>query len=447
VTISPIEERYGRPEVRAIFEQQNHLNCMLKIEISVAESQIKYKIIPHFSLDKLKYVLKEGVDIKKMKSIESEIKHDTMAFIRTVDEQSQNSFPFLHFGLTSNDVSDSATALQIKDFYNFLMDDLKEIQGSIISLVRKYKGTPMLGRTHGQHASPITFGLKFATYLEEFNRHYIRALQVQERILVGKALGPVGTGASMGEKAIKVSEDAMNSIGLKSELATGQLVARDRYVEFLQFISNMAVTCEKIGTEIRNLQRPEIGEVMEFFDKSRQVGSSSMPSKRNPIETENVCSIARIIRSMVTPEMEAAVTWHERDLTNSALERFTIPYSCILIDYILVKLSRIIKNLYVDEGRMAKNLLESPLCISENLTTMLTLKNIDRQESHEIIRKISMEYYEGKKSLMEILSKSEFSKLYTFEEIEKGIDPKNFTGLSENICDAVIEKTENIRKG
>ena len=447
MTISPIEERYGRPIVKSIFEQSYRLNCMLRVEIAVAEAQMKNDVIPRTDIESLKKVLQVGVDETRMKEIEKETKHDIMAFIRTVEEQSNHSFKFLHFGMTSNDAIDTATALQLKEYYSYLMEDLKDIQFALMEKVRKYKNTAMLGRTHGQHASPITFGLKMATYLSEFNRHTERLIEVRGRILTGKAMGPVGTGASMGRNAMKVNKDAMNSLGLNYEIATGQLVDRDRYVEFIQILANIAMTCEKIGTEIRNLQRPEIFEVMEYFESTNQVGSSSMPSKRNPIESENVCSLSRMIRSFAVPEIEGAITWHERDLTNSALERFTIPYACILTDFVLNKLSKIIRNLFVNEVRMKDNLLASPLCISENLTTQLTLKGIGRTDSHELVRKVSMNYYESGDKLQDILMKSEFGELFTKSELEKMANPLEFTGSSSELCELVIEATEKLTGG
>ena len=444
MTISPIEERYGRPAVKSIFEQSHRLNCMLQVEIAVADAQIKNGVIPQGNTGPLKDILKDGVNEERMKEIEKETKHDIMAFIRTVEEQSNNAFKFLHFGLTSNDVIDTATALQMKDYFVYLMNDLNEIQVALSHLVEKYKKTPMLGRTHGQHASPITFGLKIATYLSEFNRHTERMRELKGRILTGKALGPVGTGAAMGRNALKVNRDAMASLGLNYEIATGQLVDRDRYVEFLQALGNIAMTCEKIGTEIRNLQRPEIFEVMEYFESETQVGSSSMPSKRNPIESENVCSLARMIRSFAVPEMEGAITWHERDLTNSALERFTLPYSCILTDFILTKLTKILRTLHVNVEKMMENLLSSPLCVSENLTAQLTLKGIGRTEAHELVRLVSMKFYEGNENLHDILMQSRFGNLFDEEELSRMSNPLGFIGSSSEICDLMLKNTKEL---
>ncbi len=420
---------------------------MAKVEAAIMQAQMDMNLIPTTDLVPLKRVSESDVNLKRMKEIEAETQHDLMAFIRTVDEQTDGYYGYLHFGVTSNDIIDTASALQLKEFSTYIEHDLVDICKTLIGLIEKYKHIPMLGRTHGQHASPITFGLKLSTYLAEFSRHFERFQQAKKRFLVGKALGPVGTGASMGNKGLEVSRRAMVTLGLSSETATNQLVSRDRYVELLNVLSLMAVTVDKIGTEIRNLQRPEIGEVMEYFESSKQVGSSSMPSKRNPIKSENICSLSRIIRSMVTPEMEGAITWHERDLTNSALERFTIPYSCILSDYILVQLNKILENLFVDSKRMAENLKNSPLCISEALTTALTLKGIGRQDAHEIIRKISMNFYEMKGNLESILISSEMSKLYSRDEILSMMSPQNFLGSSSIICEEAITDTKKVFNG
>lgn len=446
MTISPIEERYGRSVVKAIFEEQNRFNLMVKVESAIMKAQMSLQLIPEADLNTIESLSETGINLKRMKEIEAETQHDLMAFIRTVDEQTHGIYTYLHFGVTSNDINDTATALQLKAFSHFMDQDLKSLIMTLIELVRKHSNSPMLGRTHGQHASPITFGLKLSTYLLEFTRHFERFQEAKKRFLVGKALGPVGTGASMGMKGLEVSKTAMHILGLSSETAANQLVSRDRYIEVLSILSSMAVTVDKIGTEIRNLQRPEIGEVMEYFDRSKQVGSSSMPSKRNPIRSENVCSISRIVRSMVTPEMEGAITWHERDLTNSALERFTIPYSCILTDYILVQLNKILSNLWVDQVRMVDNLEHSPLCISEALTTALTVKGVGRQEAHEIIRNISMDFYEKKIPLPDVLMNSPMNKFYSKNDIERMVLPQNFLGSSSIICDDAIQECENSLK-
>ena len=444
MSISPIEYRYGRKSVKDIFSEENRIKLMLDVELAVSTAQEEMLLIPEGSSRKLKDAIEKGISPHRVKEIEEEIRHDIMALITAIAEK-DTGLNFLHFGITSNDINDTATALQIKEFFKYLLDDLYELQEAFAKLVRKYKLTPMLGRTHGQHASPITFGLKMASYLSEINRHIERSHEILPRILVGKALGPVGTAASMGESGLEISKRAMKSLGLESEVATGQIVSRDRYVEFLNLLSGIAASLEKFATEVRNLQRPEIGEVMENFDSGKQVGSSSMPSKRNPIDSENVCSLSRIIRSMVTPEIEGSITWHERDLTNSALERFTIPYSCILTDHILVKSTKIFTNLYVDEKRMLQNLNNSPLSISERVVTELTLSGLNRQDAHELVRKASMNSYGMHKTFKEALIEQKITDHIAEDRLDEILSPPSFIGSAGIICDEILK--EAIKNG
>lgn len=439
MSVSPLEYRYGRKIIKDIFNEESRINYMLEAELAISRAQEEFKIIPSGSSSKIEKVMSLGVDPKRVKEIENEVKHDIMALIKAASEK-VSGMDYFHFGITSNDINDTATALQIKEFMPYLQNDLVKLGSSLAKLVSRYKKTPMLGRTHGQHASPVTFGLKMATYLSEINRHIERTEQIKPRILIGKALGPVGTAASMGTAGLEVSKRAMSILGLGSEIATGQIVARDRYVEFVNLLSGIAASLEKFATEVRNLQRPEIGEVMENFNPDKQVGSSSMPSKRNPIDSENVCSLSRIVRAMVTPEIEGSITWHERDLTNSALERFTLPYSCILIDHILVKTDRIFSNLYVDEKRMMQNLLNSPLSISERIVSELTLKGINRQDSHELVRKASMISYDLRKTFKEALLEQSITDYIGEKELDEILSPVSFIGSSEAICDEILSE-------
>ncbi|MHB8360727.1 MAG: adenylosuccinate lyase [Thermoplasmataceae archaeon] len=443
MSISPIDYRYGREKIKRIFNEDHRIEKMLEAELAISTAQEEFKLIPQGSSEKLKIAISAGIEPKRVKEIEGEIRHDIMALIKAVSEKGEG-LNYLHFGITSNDINDTATALQIKEFLVFLMDDLYLLQKAFMSLIKKYKNSPMLGRTHGQHASPITFGLKMSTYLSEINRHIERIRQAMPRILVGKALGPVGTGASMGKLGLSVSKRAMEILMLNSEIATGQIVARDRYVEFLSILSGISASLEKFATEVRNLQRPEIDEVMENFDSKNQVGSSSMPSKRNPIDSENVCSLSRIIRAMVTPEIEGSITWHERDLTNSALERFTIPYSCILTDHILLKSANIFQHLYVNEKRMLENLVNSQFTISERIVTQLTLKGLNRQESHELVRKASMNSYNEQKGFKQALIEQKIENYIDGKELDALLLSYTFVGAAEEICDEIVTESEKL---
>ena len=318
--VSPIDYRYGREEVKRIFCEEQRIHYLLMIEAAASQAEAEFNLIPREAFESISNAVKSGkVKVERIKEIEKETKHDMMALIRALGEVSGSGSSYVHFGLTSNDIIDTATALQLKDFYSVLVDDLLELQDSLVNLVEKYSDAIMIGRTHGQHASPITFGLKMSVYLSEVNRHIERVKESRKRVIAGKIMGPVGTGASLGDAALEIQDRVMEILGIFPETASSQIVNRDRYVEYSGILAGIATSLEKFGTEVRNLQRPEIGEVSEYFNRETQVGSSAMPSKVNPINSENVCSLARLIRSFAVPEMEGAVTWHERDLTNSAL--------------------------------------------------------------------------------------------------------------------------------
>ncbi len=437
--ISPIDYRYGYKDVKEIFSQEYRLKSMLLVEYAVLEVKHEMKMIP----DNLPIELKKLIDdnlvrISDIQREESVTRHDIMAMINVVNRFLPHVAEFLHAGMTSNDVNDTATALQLKAFFSFYIKRLSDLIDTLKDMVKKNTRTIMLGRTHGQHASPITFGLKMSVYLMEMCRHSDRIRESIDRILVGKIRGPVGTGAGLGDRALEIEDQALNILGLNVEEASTQVTGRDRLIEMLYLFSNISATLERLATEIRNLQRPEIGEVSEGFDRKTQVGSSSMPAKENPITSENICSLARLIRGFVTPEIEGSILWHERDLTNSALERFTIPYSCILTDYITGKMNDVIRNIVIDRKRMKRNLLRDPFSMSESLVIELTKKKIPRNESHEIVRKASMASARPG-NLPENIVKYSDGKI-TSGEIESALNPFNFLGSSGKICQASIKR-------
>jgi len=443
MVVSPLEYRYGRPEVKAIFDEDSRLKYLLKIEVALAQAQSEQNLIPREAFLNIQEAVNSGkVKQERIKEIERETKHDMMALIRALTEVSGEGGKYVHFGVTSNDILDTATALQLRDFTRFLIEDLIELQGELLKKVEENIHTLMLGRTHGQHASPITFGLKMAVYLAEVNRHIQRVMQGRERYIAGKILGPVGTGASLGEAALEIQDRVMEILGIKAETGSTQVVDRDRIIEFLSIVNNIVTTLEKISTEIRNLQRTEIDEVSEYFDMEKQVGSSSMPNKVNPVNSENIASLSRFIRSLIISEYEAAVTWHERDLTNSASERFVIPYASILTDYILKRMSNVISTLIVKKEKMLEDLISDPLVMGENIVSTLTENGVPRQDAHEMVRTSAMDVYKTGKSFKEILISNGILKYITEDKLIHTLDPKNFTGQSEKICLNVIESSK-----
>ncbi len=447
MSISPIDYRYGREAVKSIFSEESKLRHMLKVEKILAQAEAEQNIIPREAYEDIaRAVDSNAVTLERVKQIESEINHDVMAMVKALTEKCQAGSRFVHYGVTSNDIIDTATALQIREFYHFLTEDMIRLQDALEALVRRHRSSVMLGRTHGQHASPITFGLKMAVYLSEVNRHAERIMQAKPRIAAGKIMGPVGTGAALGDAALEVQDRVMEVLGLSAETASSQIVNRDRYVEFLSVMNGIVTSLEKFATEIRNLQRPEIGEVSEYFDAEKQVGSSSMPSKVNPINSENVCSLSRLVRSFIIPEYEGAVTWHERDLTNSAAERFIVPYVCILTDHVLVKMSEILEKLIVYPDRMLKNLLADDFVLSERIVIELTNSGIPRQDAHEIVRKAAMIAHSSGGSLLQALrDEGHMNRLP--DAVKRTLsDPASFTGSAGRICDRIVQETDFARK-
>jgi len=441
--VSPLEFRYGRPETKAIFDEKTRLQRLLDVEAALARAHAKLGHIPQSDAD----IITRAADVRyvtleRAKEIESEIHHDIMAVVKALTEQCGSAGRYIHMGATSNDIIDTANALQIRDGLNIVLDGLKELHKTLCFLAERYRDTIMLGRTHGQYAVPITFGLKMAVFAEEIYRHIVRLESGIPRIAVGKMMGAVGTGASYGKDALRIQELVMKDLGIGYETASTQLVGRDRYAEMVSILVNIATSLEKFSTEVRNLQRPEINEVAEAFDSKKQVGSSTMAHKKNPITAENICGLARIIRSFTIPAYEDNVLWHERDLTNSSAERFVIPYTIILTDDIIQKAVRLFSNLNVHEDVMLQNLEATQgIIMAESVMLALTEAGMGRQEAHELVRQLSMEAEDKGVNLRDVLMASDDVRKYLSEEgIKKALDYRNYTGAAGQIVDRAVER-------
>jgi adenylosuccinate lyase len=382
----------------------------------------------------------DKVKIERVKQIEKEIRHDLMAVVKALTEVSGKAGKYVHLGATSSDIVDTAAALQLKEAAVILKEDLMKLRGVFLSLAKKHEDTVMMGRTHGQSAVPITFGLKMAVYGLEVHRHLKRLNECEKRILVGKMSGAVGTGAAFGPQALKIQRIVMDDLRLGIEEASTQVIGRDRYAEFVCLLANIASSIEKFATEVRNLQRSEIDEVAEAFDTKKWVGSSTMAHKKNPINCENVCGLARIIRSFVTPTLENMILWHERDLTNSSAERFIIPHICILTDDILIKMADVFDNLEVHKKKMRENIESTKGAImAEPVMIALTRKGIGRQEAHEIVRKCAMEAHAKNKNLKDVLAQHKIiKKALSKKELNDAFDPMKYLGSSKEIIKEVI---------
>jgi len=438
--VCPLDYRYGRDEIKEIFSEESKLRFMLQVEFALVKAHAEVGNIPEECVEIVERKIKE-VRLERVKEIEREIKHDIMAVVKALSELCGECGKYIHLGATSNDIIDTATALQLKKFLEILEEDIKNMEDVLAKLAVEHRHTVMLGRTHGQAAVPITFGLKIANFLAEILRHHERLRELRKRILIGKMMGAVGTGAALGEKALEIQDKVMNYLGLNAEESPTQIVARDRYIELVSFIASLATSLEKFATEIRNLQRSEINEVQESFDVKRQVGSSTMAHKRNPITAENICGLARIIRGFLIPMHECAILWHERDLTNSSAERFIIPHVCVLIDDILVKSAKLFKNLKVNREVMLKNLRLHEEVMAEAVIMYLVSRGWGRQEAHEAVRKVAM--MEG--SFRENLLKDENIGPYVKESIDEILNPMNYVGSASEIIDNILRKLEKIR--
>ena len=443
--ILPIDTgRYGTVEMRKIFEEENKLQKRLDVEAALALAHAEVGNIP---LEDAKVIAEKAstkyVKLERVKEIERQIKHDVMAMVKALAEVCGPSGAYVHLGVTSYDVVDTATALQLKEALNLIEEKLNRLEKVLIEKADKYKETLMVGRTHGQHALPITLGFKFAVWMREISRHIERLRQCKERVLVGKISGAVGTQAGLGAHAMEIQKLVMEKLGLKSADITTQIVQRDRHAELICLLANIASSLDKFATEIRELQRPEIAELYEPFEKEKQVGSSTMPHKRNPELCERICGLAKIMRSLTVPALENVVTWHERDLTQSSAERFIIPEACILIDYMLHLMTFIIENIEVDEERMRKNLeITQGRIMSEAVMIALTKKGVNRQEAHELLRRLAIKSKMEKRHFKEVLAENETVRKYLDEnEIEEALNPRNYLGTAVEQVKLAIEKT------
>jgi len=448
--ILPIDTgRYGTQEMRRVFDEENRLQRMLDVEAALAWAHGEVGDIPRKDGEKIvEMASTEHVKLGRVKEIEREIKHDVMALVQALAETCGPSGAYVHLGATSSDILDTATALQLKEALNLIEKRLSDLEIVLIEKAEQYKKTMMMGRTHGQHALPITFGFKFAVWMREIARHIQRLRECRGRLTVGKMSGAVGTQAGFGPKALEIQELAMERLGIKPADISTQIVQRDRYAEFICFLAIVASTLDNMATEIRELQRPEIGEVFEPFERERQVGSSTMPHKRNPIVCERVCGLAKIMRSLVTPALENIPTWHERDLTQSSAERFIIPEACILTDYMLVLMTNVLKDLWVDEEKMRRNLeLTQGRTMSEAVMMALTRKGMDRQKAHELIRQLAIKNEVEKQPFKETLLKNDtVQRMLSEKEVDKALDPRNYLGTAIKQVDLAVKKTKQERK-
>jgi len=443
--LCPIDFRYGRREMKDLFTEEARLRRLLEVEAALARAHAKAGNIPAEAAREIAAkATTRHVSVDRVLEIEKETRHDVMAVVIALTEKcSGDAGKYVHLGATSNDISDTATALQLREAIRVLTSALRDLRKALAELARKHRTTLILGRTHGQAAVPMTFGLKIAAFASEVDRHIERLHESEARVVVGKMSGAVGTGAALGPKAGEIERAVMEDLGVGVEQASTQIVGRDRYAEFVTVLANLATSLDKFCTEVRNLQRTELGEVAEAFDAAGQVGSSTMAQKENPVTSENVCSLARIVRGLVIPAYENVPLWHERDLTNSASERIMLPHAAVLVDDMTAKTADVFRNLRVYPERMRANLEATKgQVMSEAVMIALVGKGMGRQEAHRLVRDAAMEARKRGVHLKEVLAANPtIKKLVSTKELDSAMDPERYLGRSAEIVDAIVARS------
>lgn len=410
--------RYSREEMSKIWEQENKYKIWLDIEIAACEAFNKLGLVPDKALKKIKE--KAKFNVKRIDEIEKTVKHDVIAFLTCVSEYIGPESRYLHFGMTSSDVLDTAFAIQLKQAGELLLKDIDELMMALKEKAFQYKDTPIIGRSHGVHAEPTTFGLKIAVFYEEMKRNRERLLQAIDNIAYGQISGAVGNFANINPF---VEEYVCNILGLKPEPVSTQVIQRDRHAQYFTTLGIIASTIEHLAVEIRHLQRTEVREAEEYFSEG-QKGSSAMPHKRNPIITENLTGLARIVRSYAIPAMENIPLWHERDISHSSVERIIGPDATIALDYMFYRATNVIKNLIVYPENMQKNInITGGLIYSQRLLLSLTESGMTREKAYELVQKNAMKAWkEGLNFKKLIENDGEIKKYLSKDHIESVFD-------------------------
>ena len=397
--------RYSRKEMAKIWEPMNKFKIWLDIEIYAAQAMEKYKIIPKGVAAKVKK--KSKINIKRIDDIEKKTKHDVIAFLTSIAEFVGSEAKYLHQGMTSSDVLDTCFNLQLKQSGKILIKDIGKLLKTLKQKSNKYKSTITIGRSHGIHAEPTTFGLKLATYYAEFKRNKKRLEQAIDEISTCSISGAVGTFAHIGPN---IEKFVAKKLGLKPETISTQIIPRDRHAYFFNILALIASSAERLATEVRHLQRTEVLEAEEYFS-SGQKGSSAMPHKRNPILSENITGLARLVRSYSIPSMENIVLWHERDISHSSVERNIGPDATITLDFLLIRLDNVMSNLIVHPKNMESNLNKfKGLIFSQGVMLKLTQKGVKREDAYRVVQKNAMKTWDNSEDFYENLKKDRLIK-------------------------------------
>jgi adenylosuccinate lyase len=419
--------RYSRKEMSSIWEENNKFNIWLKIEKLACEAQAELGVVPNDVTERLSGTIE--FDIKRINEIESTVKHDVIAFLTYIAEKVGVDVRYLHYGMTSSDVLDTCLAVQLKESCDILLENLKNLLATLKKKAESYKDVVCVGRSHGMHAEPTILGLKFARFYAEFKRSYQRLINVQKEISTCKISGAVGNFANVDPF---VEEYVAKKMGLIPETISSQVIPRDRHAAFFSILGVIASSMENVAVEIRHLQRTEVGEVSEYFSTG-QKGSSAMPHKCNPILSENLTGLSRLIRSYVFPALENVALWHERDISHSSVERCIAPDACITMDFALVRLTDLIDKLVINEENIEKNLNSAKgLIFSQRVLLELVNSGLTREGAYKIVQSNAMKVKQDNsdflselkqdKSLLGVIDSEKLESLFDFAYYTKHID-------------------------
>lgn len=441
-------ERYSRELMASKWNLQAKYNAWLKVELAAVKAWNELKLISDEDCEKI--VKNARFDIKRIDELEKTTKHDVIAFLTNISENLGEESRFLHYAMTSSDCIDTAQALQIKESLELIIEDIEIVLKAIKKQAFEFKDTLMVGRSHGIHGEPITFGLVLALWFDEIQKAQKLLLNAKDNVSFGKLSGAMGNFA---HAPLEFEEKVCAILGLKPAAISSQIIQRERYAEVISALALLAASCEKIAVNIRHLQRTEVYEAEEYFSQG-QKGSSAMPHKRNPVLSENITGLCRVIRSFVTPALENVALWHERDISHSSVERFILPDSFITCDFMLIRLANLIENLLVYPQNMMKNLnLTGGLVFSQRVLLELPLKGISRENAYKIVQRNAMKVWadlqegkrgvddKGKSLFLQALLKDEELKMnLNSADIEKCFDYSYYTKNVDAIFARVFNK-------
>ncbi|BCS91997.1 adenylosuccinate lyase [Metallosphaera javensis (ex Sakai et al. 2022)] len=441
--VCPIDWRYGSEEMRRIFTREGIIKYRIRVELALLHA---LKELGYLSEDEYVKVEKasESITPEEVDKLEAKLGHDVMALVVSMAERAGDAGRFVHFGATSYDIVDTAYALMFRDALSILKDKMIKSLEKLKDLTLRYQDQVMVGRTHAQHAVPITLGFKFANYLYEMTRSLERLVEVEKRVVLGKMSGAVGTMASWGKDGLRIEQLVMEKLNLSPHSISTQVAPRDGFAELISDLAIAGSVMDRFAIEVRELMRPEIGEIAEGVGE--RVGSSTMPHKENPVTAEKISGLSKLLRGMVISELENIPLWHERDLTNSSSERFIISHAFLIMDEMMDSFYELLSNLRVNLEAMERNLeLSKGLNMAESLMINLTLKGIPRHKAHEMVSRISREARKKNTSLLEEAMKDKIiSSTFSREELERILNPKAYLGQYKAIIGRAIDSYERL---